>query len=425
VRRPCVRLSSLLLAAGTLSAAAPARALELPERRKEQKQTTPGHILTPAAANIPGIGFTYGILGSLFNVKESEADVLGFRFFGDLAGYGAGVVDLPLGTDLLTLNVFINDFDRVGVESYRRGIDSEADDRTIVELDRFAAYVGQLNLRLFERRLQLLAGMNKQTARLASIRDKDGNLITEGNGETNGTISRSLGAFVDLADDRSDPRKGAQLEAYRYDRPAPPEGEADYYTMEYNATGYIPVGAFNTFVVNAYRADAELTRAGETDETKIKEKLAFHCESVEAPDAKAQCETTEGQYVKEQAAANKHGTGPSLGGTQRLRSYVTNRFSAAHAAALGAEFRWNLTEEFTPFNIFVASGVRTGIQLAFFGEGGTVADYVTELDEDWKYSYGAGVRFILASGFVVRFDVAAGDEGTQPTLIFAYPWNIF
>jgi hypothetical protein len=38
---------------------------------------------------------------------------------------------------------------------------------------------------------------------------------------------------------------------------------------------------------------------------------------------------------------------------------------------------------------------------------------------------GSGVRFILASGFVVRLDLATGSEGTQPTLIFQYPWAVF
>ena len=69
----------------------------------------------------------------------------------------------------------------------------------------------------------------------------------------------------------------------------------------------------------------------------------------------------------------------------------------------------------------------SGVQLALFGEGGTVADHESELTQtaDYRYSYGGGVRFILASGFVVRLDLATGDEGVQPTLIFQYPWSVF
>lgn len=410
------------LVAGTWGRAA--SALEIPERRKEQRQTTPGHILTPAAANIPGIGFTYGILGSYFNIAGSETDVLAFRFWGDLSGVGLGVLDVPLGTDLLTLNVFGNDFDRAAIESHRRGIDSDPEDRKLIELKSFSVLYGQLNLRLFERRWQLLYGMNQQKSKLAAIRDKDGGLISEGSGDSVQSVNRSIGTFIDLADDRSDPRKGGQLEIYRYDKPSTDAKEADFYTMEYNGLGYVPIGQFSTWVFNLYRADAVVTRPGETDAAKVKENLGFRCDELTGA-AADECRRVEDEFVDEQLSANRHGTGASLGGTQRLRSYVTNRYYAAHALAAGTEFRWNLTEEFTPFNIFIASGVRTGVQLAFFAEGGTVSDLVEDLTKDWRYSYGSGVRFILASGFVVRLDLASGSEGTQPTLIFQYPWSVF
>lgn len=408
--------------------ASAALAYEIPERRRDQAQTTPGYILTPAAANIPGIGFTYGILGSFFNVNNFETDFLGFKFFGDLSGQGIGVIDmfvLPNAPDLLTVNVFWNDFDRVTIETYRRGIKSDKEDRNIVELKRFDVSYAQLNLRLFERRLQLNAAGNRQRSRLGSIRDKKGDIITEGSGDAIDAFSRSVGAVVDLADDRADPRDGIQMEVYRYDRPDPGKPEPYFYIMDYNLLYYYPVGAFSTWGFNAYRSDAVIIREGETDEAKIKQNLGFNCDQIGDPTQQASCSKVESQYVDETKSGHLHGTATPLGGTQRMRSYVTNRYYAAHTLSLGTEFRWNLTEEFTPFNIIVAGGVRTGIQVAFFAEGGTVADVTDELDENWKYSYGSGVRFILASGFVVRLDVATGSEGTQPSLIFQYPWNVF
>lgn len=428
MRTAPLRRGSLAVIIGGLAlvaSASTASAFSIPERRKEQKQTTPGHILTPAAANIPGIGFTYGILGSYFNIAESETDFLAFRFWGDLAGIGLGVLDVPLGTDMLTLNLFGNDFDRAGIESHRRGIDSDPDDRKIIELSSFSVLYGQLNLRLFERRWQLLYAMNQQKSKLDAIRDKDGELIAQGDGALSKSVNRSVGTFIDLADDRSDPRKGAQLEIYRYDKPSTDSKEADFYTMEYNGLGYVPIGNYSTWVFNLYRADAVVTRPGETDPDKVKENIGFNCDASTDPAAREECQRVEEEFTTEQISANRHGTGASLGGTQRLRSYVTNRYYAAHALAAGTEFRWNLTEEFTPFNIFIASGVRTGVQLAFFAEGGTVSDLVEDLTKDWRYSYGSGVRFILASGFVLRLDLASGSEGTQPTLIFQYPWSVF
>jgi outer membrane protein assembly factor BamA len=399
----------------------------IPARRKDQTQTTPGYILTPAAANIPGIGFAYGVLGSFFNVNETEVDVLGFRFWGDLAGQGAGVVDMflvPQRPELLTLNLFWNDFEKAAIETHRRGIDSDRDERSIVELDGFAVTYAQLNLRLWERRLQFNVAGNTQSATLGRIRDKDGEVITESDGKTEKGFNRAFGAVLDLTDDKSDPRDGLSAEVYKYDRPDPGGDQPKFYTMDYNVLYYVPMARKNTLVFNVYRSDAIVERKGETDAATIRENLGFMCD-VQTGEAAEECRRVEDQYVGETLAANKYGTASPIGGTQRLRSYVTNRFAAAHAFAFGTEFRWNLTEEFTPFNIFVAGGVRTGIQVAAFVEAGTVSDYESKLDENYKPSYGLGLRFILASGFVLRADVAAGDEGTQPTLIFQYPWAVF
>lgn len=280
-------------------------------------------------------------------------------------------------------------------------------------------------MRLFERRLHLNAAGNRQRSKLGAIRDKEGEVITVGNGDTIDAFNRSVGAIVDLSDDCSDPRDGVQMEVYRYDRPDPGRPDPYFYVMDYNLSYFYPIGAFSTWGWNLYRSDAVVIREGETNEAKIKENLGFNCDQMIDLIQKGKCDSVESQYVGETKSGNQHGTATSLGGTQRMRSYVTNRYYAAHALSIGSEFRWNLTEEFTPFNIVVAGGVRTGIQFAFFAEGGTVADLTNELDENWKYSYGSGVRFILASGFVVRLDVASGSEGTQPSLIFLYPWNVF
>lgn len=405
-----------------------AQSIEIPERRKDQVQTTPGYIATPAAANIPGIGFTYGFLASYFNIMDNETDIMAFKFYGDLAGYGLGLMEmfiLPWDKELLTVNLFANNFDKIGIDIYRRGATSDPDDRNIVELNSFVAQVGQLNLRLFERRFHAFLSANEQESRLAALRDKEGEIIVDGDGTKEKLFNRAAGVIIDLSDDRSDPREGLQQEIFRYDRPDPGGDNAHSYMMEYNTSYFIPVGAFSTWGFNLYRSDAVVLREGETDGDKISENLGFSCDVIPAGSQKEQCESLETSMVAEQEAANRNGTAAPLGGTQRLRSYSTGRFTAAHTIFMGSEFRWNLSEEFTPFNIFVAGGVRTGVQVAFFFEGGTVAELPEDLDKHWKYSYGTGIRAILASGFVVRLDIANGPEGTQPSMLFQYPWSVF
>ena len=120
--------------------------------------------------------------------------------------------------------------------------------------------------------------------------------------------------------------------------------------------------------------------------------------------------------------ANRNGTSTSLGGDSRLRSYPGGRYQGAHTLYYSAEFRWNLTEETTPFDYFVWKDVRTNMQVAFFYENGTVAETKAELGDIYRSSYGAGFRMMTASGTIIRFDLATGQEGTQPTIFVGYPF---
>ena len=101
-------------------------------------------------------------------------------------------------------------------------------------------------------------------------------------------------------------------------------------------------------------------------------------------------------------ANNRYGTVDGIGGWRRLRSYPNDRYEAAHAVFYGTEIRWNLTEEFKPFDIGIAKDIRTGLQLAFFWETASVADEKDKLGDIWKDSYGLGARMVTASGLVIR-----------------------
>ena len=89
----------------------------------------------------------------------------------------------------------------------------------------------------------------------------------------------------------------------------------------------------------------------------------------------------------------------------------------------GAEFRWNLTDENKPFDLLFIRDVRTGVQLAFFYEEGSVADTSEQLWDEKRTSQGAGVRLVTSSGFVYRFDLATGQEGREVILFVDYPWG--
>ncbi len=123
-------------------------------------------------------------------------------------------------------------------------------------------------------------------------------------------------------------------------------------------------------------------------------------------------------------ANNKYGTATQLGGFSRLRSYPQGRYKGAHTLFYGTEVRWNLTDERTPYDIFIMKDVRTSVQIAAFYENGSTADLRSDLGKIWRDTYGFGLRVITASGVVFRGDMAFGREGFEPEIFIGYPWEI-
>jgi hypothetical protein len=109
----------------------------------------------------------------------------------------------------------------------------------------------------------------------------------------------------------------------------------------------------------------------------------------------------------------------------RLRSYSEGRFRGAHAEFLGTELRWNLTDEYQPFDIYIMKDIRTAVQVALFYEIGTVSDRHDALRRITRSSYGGGMRLVTASGVVYRVDLATGQDGFAPSIFFQYPWELF
>lgn len=181
------------------------------------------------------------------------------------------------------------------------------------------------------------------------------------------------------------------------------------------------MGKRSTWAFNYFRSDAYVMRTGETDKVKIDKDQGLDCATIANLEDQNKCN----QVIENMVAANTYGTVGSLGGTSRLRSYSHDRYSGAHSLFYGTEFRWNITEESTPFNVVIMKDVRTALQLACFYEAGSIVDNLEELGSIMRSSYGAGFRIVTASGLVFRADVANGSEGVETTMIIGYPWEIF
>ncbi|MCZ6556664.1 MAG: hypothetical protein O7A69_02675, partial [SAR324 cluster bacterium] len=392
----------------------------VPERRKEQFPTEPAHLFVPLPYSVPGIGEGLFLLGNLSNVFESTADALIIYIVGDVEGPIFNLEEVPLISETLLFGGFAADISKVAINSYeKRGMDTQKNDFNIVELSSLQFTAPELTLTFFDRRLDFTVGLEKQKGKTVALRDSNGNLIVQlAEPLVSETESTFYGVQIDLTDDFQDPRKGIRLHLQNRSTPAADPDEAEFDVTNFNATFYIPVGAISTLVFNYFQSDAHVKRQGNTSRADIEAELGIVCLAGDT-----ECDKALQEQIDTTVSQRTNGTAASLGGLERLRSYPQDRFQGAHTAFYGAEFRWNLTDEATPFDYLFWKDVRTGVQVAFFGESGTVSETRGELWDRSRESYGMGLRLITASGSVYRAEIAFGDEGGEVTVFFFYPWQ--
>lgn len=393
----------------------------IPERRKDQNPTQPAHLIVPLPYSKPGVGEGLVVLGTLTNVAETTADISAAYVGGDAEGAILNGSEVPLYSDVLFLNFFLQDINKAAVNNYSiRGINNtDKNDFTILDLSVAKETNIGLNLNFYDRRLNFDYSYSQFEFQIDAIRDNNGTLITTlSKPFVNSGDSEKLGFSVDLTDDYLDARKGLRFEMVYQNHKATTLKQPDFYTLDYNLLGYIPIAESDTLVINYYQSDAHVRRKGDTDPTNIRAELNSNCGVGDTV-----CLATEQELVDNYIKARTYGTARSLGGDLRLRSFPQGRYQGAHTAFLGVEYRWNISQEVKPFDYYIWKDVRTGLQLAFFAEVGSVSETASALWGEKRYSYGTGLRLVAASGAVYRADIARGDEGTEVIVIFDYPWE--
>ena len=396
---------------------------EIVERRRDQFGKEFAYYLYPIVGEIPGLGKAAGFGASVLNIGDSDTDFTGYYVRGDLEATGVAFLDYNIVPHRLIFDVGYNDY-LVAPVVYNRGIDSDPSEVIYPKVD--GGYVlGQLTLTFDERRYEMFVRLLRGQERVLEVLDKDGQAFSNLDTSWKSGNAVSLGGSLDLTDDRLDPRKGMRFElSSRLPNSYGGPDASEYYVNDYNVTGYVPTRKWDTLVFNMFYSRAYVTREGLTDYALLQQRYGLNCTQYPVGSERTACESTEAQLLANMLANNQNGTASSLGGTQRLRSYDNGRFYAGQSLSYGVEYRWNLTDERTPFNIYVAKGIRTGIQLAAFWERGMVADRFSDLYKGGRNSYGVGARLVL-SGVVIRFDLARGSEGTQSQIFITYPWSMF
>lgn len=394
----------------------------IPDRRKEQFQKSYGYALFPYPYSLPGIGSGIGIVGGMMNVADTYTDVYGIIFSGDIQGASAGVADVHIIPKTLILDTGFGMVSAATIQSYsQRGMNTDKNDYRLIEFGDMEYYGGRLTATFLERRFEVYGAMYEGGGRLKSIRDKDGNVIIEAqNSSKERGRTTMLGTRIDLTDDYGDPRRGIRFDITRSWTP-PRDSGPDFYVMDYNTTAYVPLGRRSTWAFNYLRSDAVVTRQGETDRAKLQNQQGLNCSD---PTLTADEQKFCTEVIDNMIANNTYGTATSLGGFSRLRSYSQGRYKGAHTLFYGTEIRWNLTDERTPFDIFVMKDIRTSIQVSLFYETGSTSDVRSEVGKIMRDSYGFGLRVVTASGIVFRGDMAFGREGFEPEIFIGYPWEI-
>ena len=399
----------------------------IPERRRPQFSTDPGHLFIPAPYSIEGIGKGIALFGTAYNIADSYTDVFGAVITGDIQGVGAGVTDFHIIRERLFLDLTYQNMNKVVIQSYsQRGMDTSGDDYILVEIDEMVFTGARLVLSFEERMFELYAQGYDGSYRIGALREPDGEVIVEaGDSAGNNFNLYGAGMVLDLTDDRSDPRRGVRFDTNFGWSPPKDSDNPDFVVMDLNLTLYVPVGKRNTWVFNYFSSDAFVQSQGITDRSRIEAELGFDCSGIVDLQERAECEKSTEQYIDNVIAANRYGTAAGLGGRTRLRSYAENRFEGAHTAFAGTEFRWNITEESKPVNLGFIKDIRTGVQAAFFYEIGSGAELPGDVWQETRSSMGVGLRVVNASGLIYRLDVATGDEGEAVTVIINYPWEAF
>jgi len=394
----------------------------MPDRRRSQYRTEPAHVIVPYLFDLPGIGSGYGFLGATSNILGSYTDLSGTFFTGDVTGEAGAIDSIHIIPRRLILDIGGAHLSRVSLQSYsQRGMGSDKNDYSVAVFGDSLFGGSRLTLTFMERRFEVYFGEYGGSSRLKSLKDREGDTIIDAEDAPKSHISSAVfGTLIDITDDSFDPRRGGRLDVSLWR--TPPQGSGpDFYIVNYDATAYIPIGSRSTWAFNYFRSDAHVLKEGETDPAVIEQEQGLDCGSITDPVEQTRCL----QFVDNTVSENRFGTASSLGGLSRLRSYSEGRFRGAHSEFLGTELRWNLTDEYKPFNIYIMKDIRTAVQIALFYEIGTVVDNPADLRSITRSSYGGGMRLVTASGVVYRVDLALGKEGFSPSIFFQYPWELF
>ena len=375
----------------------------------------------PVVGSIPGVQDFYGLGGTVSGIGGSESDITAISLRGKAEYFDddfqidiLSIFDIPLFTERLTFTWFSTKIRNVAWPEGQRGIDSDPDSMYYLLASKVEASGGELSANIFDNQLEAYYGYTDAVVKPYGLVDPNGTFYNAQNaGIIESPRGYRYGLYLDDTDNRRDPRIGYRFQYEKWGQPSSREGNSEYYQEDFNLSGYIPVLSENkgVLVLNQFFGSSTVLKKGTV------EKSQFVCDNT----AKPGCQATLNELYARQVAEAENGKATSLGGTNRLRGYRTNRFYDSYTNFRGAEFRWYVLEVQKAFNYILEKGTFAGLQLALFYEEGTVSPDKGSLWKNMRTSYGAGTRFLFNT-IIVRIDRGFGEEGGQTTFFVGYPF---
>ena len=389
--------------------------------RRERPLPELSYFLYPVAGTIPGLQDFYGMGTTVSGIGGSEVDITAISLRGEAKYIKEGdfgidiltVLDIPVFTPRLTLSTFYTDIRNGTWPEGERGIDSDPDSTYYLLGSRIFARGGELSVNFFKNQLEVYYGFAVTRVKPYGLVDPNGAFYSAEQVALNESpTGYRYGIYFDDTYDRRDPRIGYRLQWERWDMPASRGETSSYYQDDFNLTGYIPVldGNKGVLVLNQFVGTSHVRRAGTVDRSR------YVCNESQSPG----CQAVLDELYERQVTEANRGRATTLGGTQRLRGYRTNRFYDSYTNFRGIEYRWYLVNTQDSFNYFVERGVFAGFQLAFFYEEGTVSPNMGEsFWKNFRNPYGFGGRFLFNT-VIIRIDQGFSKEGAETTIYIGY-----
>ena len=409
----------ILMIAIFLSCLTQATALVFERRSRPNPELS--NFLYPVAGSIPGVQDFYGLGATVSGIGGSEVDITAVSLRGEAKHFQDGdfgieiltVLDIPVFTPHLTFSLFYTDIRNGTWPEGERGIDSEREKTYYLLGSKIYGHGGEMSLNFSDYQLEFYYGFVNSGVTPYGLVDPNGTFYSAQRADLNeNPMGYRYGIYLDDTDHRRDPRIGYRFQWDRWDMPASRGENSSFYQDDFNLTGYIPLLENNqgVLVLNQFVGTSHVRKAGTVNRDN------YLCNESLSPG----CQSILDVLYKRQVAEAERGRATTLGGTQRLRGYRTNRFYDSYTHFRGIEYRWYLIETQDAFNYFIERGTFAGFQAAVFYEEGTVSpDMGSSFWKNFRNSYGLGGRFLFNS-VIFRIDHGFSQEDSETTVYIGY-----